>query len=95
MAMKMSLDEISERIRNLEGWELAINQITKTFKFEDFKEAMDFVNDVAIMAEEARHHPDISINYNKVTLTLFTHSEGHLTEKDFRLAARIEELGGV
>ena len=87
----MSLDEISEKLESLEGWELVTDKISKKFQFKDFREAMDFVNDVAIISEEANHHPDIDIRYSTVTITLFTHSKNHLTEKDFRLAHMIEE----
>ena len=65
-------------------------EITKLYKFPDFKEAMGFVNRVADLAEEADHHPDILIRYNKVTLTLSTHSAGGLTEKDSQLARKID-----
>ena len=72
------------------GWELKAAEIAKLYKFKDFKEAMGFVNRVADLAEEADHHPDILIRYNKVTLTLSTHSAGGLTEKDFQLARKID-----
>lgn len=72
------------------GWELKDNSIVKLYKFKDFLEAMRFVNRVAEQAEAADHHPDILIRWNKVTLTLSTHSAGGLTEKDFNLAAQID-----
>ena len=71
------------------GWENNGKEITRVYKFKDFKEAMAFVNRVADLAEAADHHPDIDIRYNKVTLTLSTHSAGGLTEKDFALARQI------
>lgn len=67
-------------------------EIRRVFKFKDFKEAMVFVNRVAETAEAEGHHPDITINWNKVTLALSTHSIGGLTENDFILAAKINTL---
>ena len=60
--------------------------------WEDFPEAMKFVNAVAEIAEQAQHHPDIDIRWNKVTLALTTHDAGGLTEKDFALARACDEL---
>ena len=67
-------------------WSRADAEITRTYEFEDFNEAMRFVNHVADEAEKANHHPDIDIRWNQVTLTLSTHSEGGLTNKDLALA---------
>ena len=64
----------------------------RTVQLKDFKEAMAFVNKVAEVAEEANHHPDITIKWNIVTLTQSTHVAGGLTEHDFRLARRLNEL---
>jgi 4a-hydroxytetrahydrobiopterin dehydratase len=69
-----------------------VNEIVKTFVRNDFANAMTFVNEIAGAAETAGHHPDIDIRWNKVTLALSSHAEGGLTESDFQLAARIEEL---
>jgi len=87
---KLSESQISEELKTLAGWELKEGAITKLYKFKDFVEAMAFVNRVAELAEEADHHPDILIRWNKVTLTLVTHSAGGITEKDFRLAREID-----
>jgi 4a-hydroxytetrahydrobiopterin dehydratase len=88
------LDDIAveEGLRRLPGWERRGNEIVKTFTREDFAHAMVFVNEVAAAAEAAGHHPDIDIRWNKVTLALSSHDEGGLTERDFQLAARIQEL---
>ena len=72
------------------GWELKEGAIVKLYKFKDFVESMRFVNRVAELAEAQDHHPDILIRWNRVTLTLSTHSAGGLTEKDFHLAAQID-----
>lgn len=67
-------------------------QIYRTFSFRDFATAMVFVNAVASLAEDEGHHPDLQINYSKVTLTLWTHAIGGLSENDFILAAKIDQL---
>jgi len=85
---------IEEGLQALPGWERRGNEIGKTFAHRDFAAAMAFVNRVADAAEQANHHPDIDIRWNKVTLTLSTHSQGGLTSYDLRLAERIESLAG-
>ncbi|REE99148.1 4a-hydroxytetrahydrobiopterin dehydratase [Thermomonospora umbrina] len=72
------------------GWERDGDAIVRTVELADFRAAMDFVNRVAGLAEAADHHPDITIRWNKVTLTLSTHSAGGLTRKDFDLARSID-----
>jgi 4a-hydroxytetrahydrobiopterin dehydratase len=66
--------------------------ITRTYQFKDFPAAIKFVNAAAKLAERAWHHPDIDIRWNRVTLTLTTHDAGGLTEKDFDLARRFDQL---
>lgn len=92
--MKLTLQQISEELKNLEGWEYSVssNAITKKFQFEDFKQAIDFVNKIAELSEQKQHHPDILINYNIVTLSLTTHSEGGITRNDINLAKEIDLL---
>jgi 4a-hydroxytetrahydrobiopterin dehydratase len=68
------------------GWSRDGDAISRTFAFTDFNESMGFVNRVALAAEKADHHPDIDIRWNKVTLTLSTHSESGLTAKDLDFA---------
>ena len=97
MGYRGSMDSISEdearrRLETLPGWEYANGRIRKQFVFRTFLRAIAFVNTVAYLAEAAKHHPDMTINYNKVTLRLVTHSEGALTERDFNLAGQIEQL---
>ena len=88
--MPLKKDEIKARLAGMSGWKLDDDEIEKTFQFTDFKEAMAFVNRVADAAEGMDHHPDIEIKYNKVELTLSTHSEGGVTDQDVQLAERIE-----
>jgi 4a-hydroxytetrahydrobiopterin dehydratase len=85
-------DEISARLSGLPGWERRDNSITTTVVRADFRAAMAYVEAVADLAEEAGHHPDIFISWNKVTLTLSTHSAGGLTARDFALAEQISAL---
>lgn len=86
----LSKDEINTRLGALAGWKLHDDEIEKDYEFAGFHEAMAFVNRVADLANAADHHPDISITYNKVKLTLSTHSEGGITARDFALAAQID-----
>ena len=81
--MKLSQPEAEQRIKNLNGWTLHGDEIRKQYTFKDFPAAIAFVDRLAPGAEAADHHPDILINYTRVTLTYSTHSEGGLTEKDF------------
>ena len=76
----------------LGNWTLRQSTISRKFVFANFVQAMRFVNRVARLAEAAKHHPDITVNYNRVKLSLTTHDEGGLTIKDFRLAGRINKL---
>ena len=84
----------TERLTDLPGWSREGEAITKTYKLRDFTSAMAFVNDVADIAESANHHPDIDIRWNRVRLTLSTHSAGRLTELDLDVADRIERVFG-
>ncbi|NIT13971.1 MAG: 4a-hydroxytetrahydrobiopterin dehydratase [Candidatus Dadabacteria bacterium] len=90
--MLLSEQEIVENLSSLDGWQQSGLEIEKLYKFKNFIEAVGFVNKVAILAEKADHHPDILIQYSKVKINLSTHSEGGLTEKDFKLANQIESV---
>jgi len=92
MSHLLDAKEIKAALKDLPEWELDKKGIERTFEFDDFAEAMDFVNGVAELAEEMEHHPDIDIRYNKVLIALTTHSKGGLTEMDFDLAERIGNL---
>jgi 4a-hydroxytetrahydrobiopterin dehydratase len=89
---RFSTSEAEQRVRGLSGWRLEGNQITKLFTFAGFPEAVRFVDGLVPEAEAADHHPDILINYKRVTLTYSTHSEGGLTEKDFVGAAMADRV---
>jgi len=87
--------EIHEYLSQVPAWEVGDDEntiITRKWKFKDFATSMNFVNAVAKIADEQDHHPDIRINYNRVTLELTTHVLGGLTENDFVMAAKIDEI---
>ena len=79
-------------LKKLPEWELEKKHIERLFEFDEFSEAIDFVNSVAEIAEEEEHHPDIDIRFNKVRLVLTSHNKGGLTERDFELAEKIDNL---
>jgi len=83
---KLSEDKIEQKLEEFAEWSLSGDAIQRTFNFDDFVGAIQFVNRIADLAEQQQHHPDIMIRYNKVTLTLSTHDAGGLTEKDFDFA---------
>ena len=88
----VSDEEIEAFVEAHPGWSRIGDEIERTYEFSDFSGAMGFVTRVALAAEKANHHPDVDIRWNKVTLTLSTHSEGGLTTKDLELADTIDGL---
>jgi 4a-hydroxytetrahydrobiopterin dehydratase len=94
MATKLSESEIEARSEDLVDWTREGDKIRKLFKFASFAGAIAFVTQVAFLAEAAGHHPDIDIRWRKVAVALSTHDAGGLTEKDFDLAAQIDEILG-
>jgi 4a-hydroxytetrahydrobiopterin dehydratase len=91
---KLSSDRIQDEMKALPGWEYKDNAIGKLYRFKEFMDGIRFVERVAAMAQAADHHPDILINYTRVTFKCTTHSAGAVTEKDIRLAKQIEEAFG-
>ncbi len=75
-----------------EGWQELEGALQREFRFKDFAQAIDFVNRVEV-AEEAHHHPDIAVYWNRVTLRLWTQTAGAVTDRDVELAARMNDLG--
>lgn len=86
----LAAQEVEARLAPLPRWKLGAGAITATWEFHDFVAAMQFVNQVAALAERAQHHPDIDIRWNKVRLSLSTHDAGGITAKDFELARQID-----
>ncbi len=86
-------EEIEQRLAALAGWQREGEAITREFKLADFAAAIELVDRIAVLAEDANHHPDMLVHgWNNVRLTLSTHSDGGLTDADFALAREIERL---
>jgi 4a-hydroxytetrahydrobiopterin dehydratase len=92
MAVLLEPEAIEQLLAEVPDWRLEGGAIQRTFQLRNFVEAIDFVNRVAQVAESLDHHPDIDIRWNKVKLSLATHSAGGLTDLDFTLARKIDEL---
>jgi 4a-hydroxytetrahydrobiopterin dehydratase len=88
----VTLDEaaITAALARLPGWRRAGRAIEKTYRFADFRAALAFVNRVGELAERRQHHPDIAIHYAEVTLTLWSHDAGGVTQRDLHLAEAID-----
>lgn len=95
MTEKLDAAAREAALEKLGGWshDSDAGAIRRDFEFKDFPEAFGFMTRVALLAQAADHHPDWSNSYNKVTITLSTHSAGGLTQKDVALAAAIDRLG--
>ena len=85
-------EEIAEALKRLPGWQRQGIAIQRPFQFADFKAAMAFVNKIADAAESANHHPDIDIRYNNVILSLVSHDSGGVTQRDVRMAEKINQI---
>jgi 4a-hydroxytetrahydrobiopterin dehydratase len=92
---RLNDEEIEQQLTELDGWERAGDAIERSFKLDDFKGSVDFVNRLTPIAEEMNHHPDLAISWDEVTVTITTHSEGGLTADDFELARRIGTLAAA
>jgi 4a-hydroxytetrahydrobiopterin dehydratase len=90
LSQEKAMSLLSEN--NLNEWSLKGKELERVYLFNDFLEAMVFVNKLADIAEELQHHPDIRIVWNKVTLNISTHDAGGLTEKDIELAKKIQAI---
>jgi 4a-hydroxytetrahydrobiopterin dehydratase len=92
MAAKLNDAEIERRLGDLNDWTRQDDTIHKTFRLGSFPAAIAFVTQIGFLAEAAAHHPDIDIRWRRVTLALTTHDANGLTDKDFDLAAQIDEI---
>ena len=92
MGALIAKTDINTMMKRVPEWETDKQSIERTFEFDDFNQAIDFVNAVAEIADEEDHQPDIDIRWNKVRLILSTHSEGGLTDLDFKLAEKLDTL---
>jgi 4a-hydroxytetrahydrobiopterin dehydratase len=84
--------EIKLHLQAVPDWSKRAQTIFRTFKFEGFLKGIDFVDRIAAKAQKMNHHPDIDLRFDQVTLTLSTHDEGGITEKDFSLARQCDEV---
>jgi 4a-hydroxytetrahydrobiopterin dehydratase len=89
---KLAPDEIAKLALHVPVWSTAGDRLKRTFVFHDFADAMRFVNKMAAVAEAEQHHPDFAVHYREVTVTIWTHTVGGLSENDFILAAKIDAL---
>ena len=85
-------EQIEAALAELDGWGFRDEAFVRTFRFADFVHAVDFVNELAEIAEGQKHHPDIDIRYNKVTLRLTSHDAGGVTRRDVQLAEAVQQL---
>ncbi len=88
----LSLNEINESMKGLETWSLELDKISKIFTLSTFRDAISFVNKISEISEKLNHHPEIIINYNVVKITLTTHYEKGLSNKDFETAKEIDKI---
>ena len=84
--------DLKDALKKCPEWDYEKKSISRTIEFEDFNEAIDFVNDLAEIADEVEHHPDIHIRHTKVTIKLTTHDAGGITELDIDFAQRVDNL---
>jgi 4a-hydroxytetrahydrobiopterin dehydratase len=89
MKTKLTPSEIEDVLRTHPKWKLKEGKLVSEWTFHDFPEAIAFVNRIAALAEDANHHPDIDIRYNRVLLALVSHDAGGITQRDASMAARI------
>lgn len=89
---QLSQVEITEQLKKIPGWTIEEGKLRRTYEFDNFVDAIAFVNRLVEPAEAAGHHPDLLISYNRVTVSLTTHDAGGITQKDFDLAKIISRL---
>ncbi len=89
---KLTAAQIEDKLKTLDGWTATSGKLKKSFKFKNFAESLDFVNRVGSIAEAADHHPDITFGWAYAELLTTTHDRGGITDVDFALAAKIDQL---
>ena len=89
---RLAEQELTAALEERTNWSIEEDMLTRTYEFADFVAAIAFVDQVAAAAEEAQHHPDIDIRYNRVRITLTTHDDGGISDKDLQLADRLDRL---
>ena len=90
----LATDDIDALLKSVPGWQYSVdtNSISRRFSFNDYRQTMQFVNEVAAIADKQDHHPDLLVTYNRCTVSWTTHSVGGLSENDFICAARVNQL---
>ena|SRR5580700_3197946 len=89
----LSAGELNQRAEHLPHWKIVEQKkLARTFRFPDFQTALDFVNKIGAIAEKQGHHPDLGLSWGKVEVETSTHDAGGLTEQDFLLASKIDQL---
>lgn len=91
---KLNEQQIAEAVAKLPGWNVKEGALRREFVFADFSEAFGFMTRVALLAEAMNHHPDWANSWNKVSISLITHSAGGLTANDIELATKIQQIAG-
>jgi len=94
---EISEDEFKKQFEsvNTESWKEIDNSLQKTYQFSDFKEALNFINKVGDISESMNHHPEITNIYNKVTLKLRTHDKNQITDLDYQMAKKVDDLFNI
>jgi 4a-hydroxytetrahydrobiopterin dehydratase len=90
MSDKLSSQSVLGWLKTHQGWSRKSNALLKEFRFSSFRDSIVFVNRIATLADDADHHPDILVQYDRVHITLSTHSAGGITEKDLKLAEQLD-----
>ena len=92
--LPLSPDDVERKLSDIPEWDadMEVGTLSRTFRFQNFMQGMNFANVIARLAEEQNHHPDLLIQFKSVTVTLTTHSAGGVTEQDFLLASKINRL---
>jgi len=92
MSSLISEKDYDTYMKKCPEWEVEKGQLTRVWEFDDYREGLEVVNEIAELAEEANHHPDVTLSWCKVTVALSTHSMGGITDMDFSLARRIDDI---
>lgn len=88
----LNKDQIEQKLNELEGWSYEDSALRKSFEFEDFREAFSKMTAIAFIAEAQQHHPDWKNSYNTLEISLASHDQGGITDKDFAMAKAIEAV---
>ena len=90
--MILEISKINKSLSELKGWIFKNNMITKEYTFDKYMDGIQFINDLAIIAETSNHHPDINLGYCKITVSITSHDEGGVTNKCIKMAKNLETI---